>query len=119
MMKTRTLKLYQIDRFMTMNDCPVRRTLDLIGGKWTLLIVYKVDSGITRYGALRRSIPEISEKMLMHELKELVSSGLISRQLHETVPPKVEYTLTPKGRKLLPLITVLFQLDEDLRTASS
>jgi DNA-binding HxlR family transcriptional regulator len=84
--------------------CPIRTTLELIGGKWKLLIVYQLAENALRLSELKKRLPDISEKMLIQELKNLTESQLVLRINHGEVPPRVEYTLTEKGRLVLPLI---------------
>lgn len=85
--------------------CPIRTTLELVGGKWKLLIVYQLGIKNQRLSELKRNIPDASEKMLIQELKHLVESGLAVRINYGEVPPKVEYHLTDIGKEILPLIT--------------
>lgn len=87
--------------------CPVRKSLEMIGGKWKLLIIKNLEDGTKRYGELRRLIPDISEKMLIQELKNLTLSGILSKKSYNEVPPKVEYTLTDNGKKALDIVVVL------------
>ena len=84
--------------------CPIRTTLELLGGKWKLLIIYQIGEQAVRFGELKRSLPDISEKMLVQELKNLVDNDLVIRHSYGEVPPRVDYRLTEKGRKALPLI---------------
>ncbi|MFN3761202.1 MAG: winged helix-turn-helix transcriptional regulator [Algoriphagus aquaeductus] len=84
--------------------CPIRTTLELVGGKWKLLILFQLTNGPLRLSILRKSIPDISEKILIQELKTLVESDLVDRKNFGEVPPRVEYALTEKGRSALPLI---------------
>lgn len=84
--------------------CPIRTTLELIGGKWKLLIVFQIGDKSVRLSELKRQIPDISEKMLIQELKKLVDSNLVDRHNFGEVPPKVSYTLTENGKKIIPLI---------------
>lgn len=84
--------------------CPIRTTLELIGGKWKLLIMFQLANGPLRLSELRRSIPDISEKMLIQELKNLTNSNLVDRHNFGEVPPRVEYKLTPIGVNVMPLI---------------
>ena len=86
------------------NECPVRKSMQIFAGKWTLLIIYQINSRIIRYGELKRAIPGISEKMLINELKFLYDKGLIAKKQYPEVPPRVEYSLTPLGEKVLPII---------------
>jgi DNA-binding HxlR family transcriptional regulator len=87
--------------------CPVRTTLELLGGKWKLLIISQIGENTLRFGELRHRLPDISEKMLVQELKNLGDSGLVIRRNYGEVPPRVEYSLTAKGRCVLPLIEEL------------
>jgi DNA-binding HxlR family transcriptional regulator len=84
--------------------CPIRTTLELICGKWKLLIIYQISDKSIRLSELKRQIPDISEKMLIQELKKLVDSNLVVRHNFGEVPPKVTYTLTENGLKIIPLI---------------
>lgn len=85
--------------------CPIRTTLELVGGKWKLLIIYQLGKSDQRLSELKRNIPDASEKMLIQELKNLVESGLALRINYGEVPPKVEYQLTAIGKEVLPLIS--------------
>ena len=84
--------------------CPIRTTLQLVGGKWKLLIIFQLAEAPLRLSELRRNIPDISEKMLIQELKHLTDSNLVIRENYGEVPPRVVYSLTDKGRNALPLI---------------
>jgi len=84
--------------------CPIRTTLELIGGKWRLLIIQQLRSEQKRLSSLKRDIPEISEKMLIQELKYLVENKMVFRKNFGEVPPRVEYGLTDTGQLVLPLI---------------
>ncbi|MGB3589308.1 MAG: helix-turn-helix domain-containing protein [Tunicatimonas sp.] len=84
--------------------CPIRTTLEMLGGKWRLLIINEINSGSIRYGEIKRAIPEISEKMLAQELKTLVDNDLVVRRNYGEVPPRVDYSLTENGKKALQLI---------------
>ncbi|WP_162342546.1 winged helix-turn-helix transcriptional regulator [Cyclobacterium salsum] len=86
------------------NRCPIRTTLELVGGKWKLLILFQLMEKPLRLSELKKQIPDISEKMLIQELKTLVESGLAIRRNFGEVPPRVEYSLTDTGRAVLPLI---------------
>lgn len=85
--------------------CPIRTTLELVGGKWKLLILQQLYSGGNlRLNELKSMIPDISQKMLIQELKVLVDSDLVIRTNFGEVPPRVEYHLTEKGKNIKPLI---------------
>ncbi len=85
-------------------NCPVRKSLALLSGKWTLLILFQINERVIRYGELKRTIPGISEKMLIQELNFLVEHKFVSKKAYPEIPPRVEYTLTELGLKTLPII---------------
>jgi DNA-binding HxlR family transcriptional regulator len=89
--------------------CPIRTTLEMLGGKWKLLIINQLADGPHRLSVLRGRIPDISEKMLIQELKVLADNGLVVRKNFGEVPPRVEYRLTEKGKLALPLIASMAQ----------
>lgn len=93
--------------------CPVRTTLNLLGGKWKLLILASLLDGAHRYGELRRLMPEITEKMLIQELRELEADGLVARTVHQQVPPKVEYALIGPGEQVRPVLQALLGWSTD------
>ena len=84
--------------------CPVEATVDIIGGKYKSLILYKLITGTLRFSQLRRAIPCATPKMLTQQLRELERDGLVRREVFPVVPPNVEYSLTEKGVSLLPLM---------------
>lgn len=89
--------------------CPIEFTLNVIGGKWKILILYYLMTDkVKRYGELKRSISGITHKMLSVQLKELESEGLILRKEYHQIPPKVEYSMTQKGATLLPILGMLY-----------
>lgn len=89
--------------------CPVRTTLELVGGKWKLLIIQQLGNETLRLSEIRKNIPEISEKMLIQELKFLVQNDMVERNNLGEVPPKVNYRLTEKGKLAFPLIEAIQQ----------
>src|ERR1700679_819180 len=88
-------------------DYPYRRLLELIGDKWTPIIVYILGQGTKRYGELRRHLPDVSKKMLTQTLPTLERDGLLKRKVYAEVPPRVDYTLTPLGLAFLQPVTSL------------
>ncbi|MFD6296947.1 winged helix-turn-helix transcriptional regulator [Streptomyces sp. NPDC060235] len=80
--------------------CPVREVLDRVAGKWSVLIIVAAAPGPIRFTSLERSIEGISRRMLTLTLRHLERDGLVTRTVHPTVPPKVEYELTPVAREL-------------------
>ena len=89
--------------------CYIRNMLDRIGDKWSMLILATLEAGPIRFTALKRSIGDISQRMLAQTLRSLECDGYVSRTVYPTVPPAVEYQLTPFGEKLLEKMTVLFE----------
>lgn len=88
--------------------CPVEATLDVIGGKWKVVILFHLThDGTHRFAALRRKIPGVSERMLTQQLRELEDDGIVHREVFAEVPPKVEYSLTDYGKTLRPITEVM------------
>jgi DNA-binding HxlR family transcriptional regulator len=81
-------------------NCPVEAAIDVFGGKWKALILWWLHRRTWRFAELRRQMPEITEKMLTQQLRELEADGVVARRVYPTVPPKVEYSLTEYGRSL-------------------
>lgn len=90
------------------DDCPVEAALGLIGGKWKSILLFRLlVDGKKRFNELRRLHPNITQRMLTRQLRELENDKLISRKVYPEVPPKVEYELTSYGRTLEPLLIAL------------
>lgn len=87
--------------------CPVELTLSAIGGKWKVLILWKLQEGTLRYSELRRALGDITHKMLAQQLRELEADGLIVRTVYPVIPPKVEYSLAEAGDRLRPVIAAM------------
>lgn len=87
--------------------CPVTFTVDVIGGKWKSLILFHLISQTRRFNELRRLMPEITQRMLTVQLRELETDRVIHREIYREVPPKVEYSLTSLGKTLIPLIAAM------------
>lgn len=88
--------------------CPVRAVLDQLGDKWTVLILMALCRRVVRFSQLQRSIPDISKRMLTQSLRSLERDGLVSREVFASVPPRVEYKLTPLGQSFLaPVLGIL------------
>ena len=87
--------------------CPVRDVLDVVGDKWTTLILMALAAGPLRFSAVRRAVPDISKRMLTQTLRSLERDGMISRHVFATKPPSVEYRLSPLGESLLESMSVL------------
>jgi DNA-binding HxlR family transcriptional regulator len=88
-------------------NCPTRLALDRIADKWTVLIVGRLAGGTRRFGELRRDIDGISPKVLTQKLRELERDGIITRKIYASIPPKVEYRLTPLGQTLIDLLDAI------------
>jgi DNA-binding HxlR family transcriptional regulator len=93
----------------TGKNCNLKDVLDIIGGKWAMPIIYNLSKGKMRFKEIERTIEGINTRMLVKELKNLEANGILTRKVFATVPPAVEYALTPKGSKLLPSIKSLHQ----------
>lgn len=95
-------------------DCPVRNVLSRVGDKWSMLVLFTLEGQSSiRFKELQRGIPDISQKILTATLKMLEADGLINREVFPEVPPRVEYSLTEKGKSLLPLIDALLSWATD------
>lgn len=90
-------------------NCPVELTLDMIGGKWKVLILWNLKENTRRFSELKRLIPGITKKMLIQQLKELEANGIINRKVYPQVPPKVEYSLTQYGESLDSILNMMCQ----------
>src|SRR5688500_5745351 len=80
--------------------CGLDAVLDVVGGKWKALILWELAPGARRFGELRRQVDGISEKVLIQQLRELETAGIVHREQYNEVPPRVEYSLTPLGESL-------------------
>lgn len=101
-------KGYRLDPALT-EACPVRDVLDRIGDKWSVLVLTTLMEGPMRFGAIRRAIPDISQRMMSETLRGLQRDGLIWRKVYPTVPPGVEYGLTELGLSLMTPLGVLVE----------
>ena len=87
--------------------CPVEGALSLIDGKWKGVILFHLLEGTLRFNELRRKVPRVTQRMLTNQLRELEADGLVVRTIYAQVPPKVEYSLSPLGLSLEPVISAL------------
>ena len=89
-------------------NCPVSSTLHLIGGKYKALLLWHLTDNTLRFNELRKLVPEATAKMLTQQLRELENDELIKREVYPVVPPKVEYSLTERGRSLFPILSAMY-----------
>lgn len=97
---------------MVFQDCPIRNVLSRICDKWSLLVIYTLNAHNAepiRFNALRKLIPDISQKMLTNTLKTLEADGYVNRKVYAEVPPRVEYSLTPRSETLIPIMNSLIE----------
>lgn len=87
--------------------CPVDLTLQIVGGRWKGIVLWNLRDGKKRFSELKRILVTINDKMLSQVLRELEEQGVVDRKVHEVVPPKVEYSLTKEGKKLLPIMQAM------------
>lgn len=94
-------------------NCPMEMTIDLIGGKWKALLLWNLSLGTHRFNELRRLFPDVTQKMLTQQLRDLEHNGLISRKVYAEVPSRVEYSLTSFGMTLMPVLHAMNQWGRD------
>lgn len=92
----------------------MRAILDIIGGKWSMPIIYTLFSGAKRFSDLERSVTGINTRMLSKELRNMEKNGIVVREVFATVPPTVEYSLTERGHRLRPILTELHAWGQEL-----
>jgi DNA-binding HxlR family transcriptional regulator len=97
--------------------CAMDVTMNYIGGKWKTVVLWYLRKDKKRFSELRRHIPNITEKMLSLQLKDLEQDGIIGRKLYAEVPPKVEYFLTDFGKSLIPMLEEIARWGRDLAEA--
>lgn len=87
--------------------CAVEAAISLIDGKWKSVVMYHLLGGTMRFNQLRKTIPGVTQRMLTNQLRELEDDGLVSRRVYAEVPPKVEYSLSPLGLSMAPILKAL------------
>lgn len=92
--------------------CPVESTLAAIGGRWKVLVIHHLLNGTRRFGELTKLLGGVSARTLTRQLRELEESGVISRFVHQQIPPKVEYSLTVSGHNLKPILLAMHEWGE-------
>ncbi|MDL2258785.1 helix-turn-helix transcriptional regulator [Eubacteriales bacterium OttesenSCG-928-K08] len=98
-------------------NCPVSKTLRLIGGKYKALLLWHLTGKTLRFGELSKLVPEATPKMLTQQLRELEQDGLIFREVYPVVPPKVEYSLTERGKSLFSILNAMYNWGAELMEA--
>ncbi len=91
------------------SECPVEATLDLIGGKWKGVVLFLLMQGTKRFNELKRLVPDITQRMLTLQLRQLEEDGLVIRKIYKQIPPKVEYTLSDLGQTIIPILQQMEQ----------
>ncbi|HIP22065.1 MAG TPA: transcriptional regulator [Rhodobacteraceae bacterium] len=94
-------------------NCPMEATLDLIGGKWKGVILFRLSEGTKRFNELHRLLQRVTPRSLTRQLRELEADGLVHREVYAEVPPRVEYSLTDKGRTLGPVLDELINWGQE------
>lgn len=95
---------------------PVELSLDIIGGKWKIPIIWRLRDDPKRYGELKRLLPKATHKMLTQQLRELERDEIIIRKVYQEIPPKVEYNLTLLGKSVIPIIDLLNDWGDEYRS---
>lgn len=95
--------------------CPVETTLTLISDKWKVLILRDLLTGTKRFGELKKSVGNVSQKVLTAQLRQMEESGLLIRTVYPEVPPRVEYTLTELGQSLKPILDAMWNWGEEYK----
>lgn len=95
--------------------CPVETTLTLIGDKWTVLILRDLLTGTKRFGELKRSVGNVSQKVLTAQLRAMEQNGLVHREVYAEIPPRVEYSLTDLGKSLKPILDSMWTWGENYK----
>ncbi len=88
-------------------ECPILSTIAMISDKWKVIIIYKLKGGTLRFNELMRALQGVTQKVLTSQLRQLEEDGLVSRKIYAEVPPRVEYSLTPLGETLIPVLEKL------------
>ena len=99
--------------------CPVETTLMLIGDKWKVLILRDLLPGTKRFGELKKSIGNVSQKVLTAQLRDMERNGLVNRKVYPEVPPRVEYSLTELGRSLKPILDAMLDWGEEFKAQNT
>lgn len=102
-----------------MPSCPVETTLTLISDKWKVLILRDLLPGTKRFGELKKSVGDVSQKVLTAQLRQMEGNGLLTRTVYPEVPPRVEYTLTELGYSLKPVLDAMWSWGEEYKAKNA
>ncbi len=91
------------------SGCPITSTVLAIGGRWKIIILWQLKDGSLRYNEIRKAIPNISEKMLIQQLKELMQSCWVDKKDYNEIPPRTEYSLTKLGKSFMPILENIYE----------
>ncbi len=119
---TNKLEVMDMDKQRLIKElpaCPVETTLMLIGDKWKVLILRDLLPGTKRFGELKKSIGNVSQKVLTAQLRDMEEKGLLNRQVYAEVPPRVEYSLTDLGKSLKPILDAMQAWGEGYKSQNS
>lgn len=95
--------------YSTKLTCPIQRTIAFVGDKWKIIVLHTLTTGTKRFGELQRAMEGITPKVLTRQLRDLERDGLVARRVHPQVPPRVDYSLTPLGESLMPVLNQLHE----------
>lgn len=94
---------------ITRRTCPAESTVQLIDGRWKIVILWHLFQDVKRFSELRRALSGVTQKVLTQQLRDMERDGLVTRKVYAQVPPKVEYSLTPLGMSLQPVVEAMHQ----------
>lgn len=102
-------------------SCPVEQTLEILGGRWKVLVIHELLAGTRRFSELQRALIGVSHRTLTQQLRELEQCGIVRREIFGEVPPKVEYSLTPLGKSMRPVLMAMHQwaVDHEAQIAAA
>lgn len=103
------------DTARSQNDCPTELAMEIVGGKWKLVILEHLSNGTRRFSELEKAMPAVTARMLTRQLRELEVDHMVLRTVYPQRPPKVEYALTETGRSLCPILAQLREWGESYR----
>lgn len=101
-------KCHMSQRCAKYQTCPMVFVHKLVSGKWKILILWYLTGGSLRFSEIKRKLPDVTQKMLTNQLRSLEDDGLIHREVYPVIPPKVEYSLTEVGSKMIPLLEQMY-----------